>query len=165
MDRHTIASCTVGQLGTLWIARSAQGLVRIEFGRSRRRIAEMLGSALPIEDDPSPFQEIVRKLASYAGGKTVTFDEPLDLRGTPFQKAVWKAMTTIPRGETRSYAWLAATVGKPRAFRAVANACGANPLPVVIPCHRVIASDGTIGGFSSGLAMKRKLLAVEGIVL
>ena len=83
--------------------------------------------------------------------------------GTPFQRRVWKAIASIPWGETRSYAWLARKAGSPRAYRAAAQACGANPLPRIIPCHRVIASDGTLGGFSGGLSLKRKLLMLEGI--
>lgn len=83
--------------------------------------------------------------------------------GTPFQQKVWRALRTIPKGQTRSYAWVAKKIGKPKAVRAVANACGANPYPVVIPCHRVIRSDGSLGGFSGGLKLKRKLLAREGI--
>jgi len=83
--------------------------------------------------------------------------------GTPFQQKVWRAIQKIPKGQTRSYAWLARAIRKPKAVRAVANACGANPYPVVIPCHRVIRSDGTIGGFTGGVKRKRKLLAREGI--
>jgi O-6-methylguanine DNA methyltransferase len=74
---------------------------------------------------------------------------------------VWRILTKIPRGETRSYGWVAQQVGKPRASRAVGAACGANPVPVIIPCHRVIAGDGSIGGFGGGLPMKRRLLALE----
>ena len=83
--------------------------------------------------------------------------------GTEFQRKVWRAIASIPRGETRSYKWIAKRAGRPKAVRAAANACGANPLAPEIPCHRVIASDGTIGGFSSGLALKKKLLKLEGI--
>jgi len=85
--------------------------------------------------------------------------------GTEFQRKVWKAIATIPRGQTRSYAWLAKKVGNPKAYRAVAQACGANPFPRIIPCHRVIAADGTIGGFSGGIARKRRLLKLEGVEL
>jgi O-6-methylguanine DNA methyltransferase len=83
--------------------------------------------------------------------------------GTEFQRKVWRTIASIPRGETRSYKWIAKRAGRPKAVRAAANACGANPLAPEIPCHRVIASDGTIGGFSSGIALKRKLLKLEGI--
>ena len=83
--------------------------------------------------------------------------------GTPFQRKVWQAIRTIPKGQTRSYAWLAKKIGRPKAVRAVANACGANPYPIFVPCHRVIRSDGTIGGFTGGIKRKRRLLAAEGI--
>lgn len=84
--------------------------------------------------------------------------------GTVFQKKVWRALQTIPRGEVRSYAWVAKKIGKPTAVRAVANACGANPFPVIVPCHRVIQSDGTLGGFTGGVKRKRKLLKKEGVL-
>lgn len=86
-----------------------------------------------------------------------------DISGTPFQVAVWRELCKIPYGRTISYAKLAKRVGRPKAVRAVANACGANPLPIIIPCHRVIASDGTIGGYSGGISKKKHLLAKEGI--
>ena len=96
--------------------------------------------------------------------KTVKFRGQLDLSvGTPFQQKVWRAMQKIPKGETRSYAWIARKIGRPKAVRAVANACGANPYPIRIPCHRVIRSDGSLGGFTGGVKLKRKLLAKEGI--
>jgi methylated-DNA-[protein]-cysteine S-methyltransferase len=82
--------------------------------------------------------------------------------GTAFQRAVWRAMLEIPRGETRSYGWLAERIGRPGAARAVGQAVGANPLPLLVPCHRVIASDGGLGGFGGGLAMKEALLRHEG---
>ncbi len=81
--------------------------------------------------------------------------------GTSFQQKVWRALTKIPRGQTRSYAWVARQIGKPKAVRAVGAACGANPVPVIVPCHRVIASDGSFGGFGGGLPMKRQLLRLE----
>ncbi|MDP2600040.1 MAG: MGMT family protein [Deltaproteobacteria bacterium] len=81
---------------------------------------------------------------------------------TPFQKRVWRVLQTIPCGETRTYKWVAQKVGKPKAARAVGQACGANPLPLIIPCHRVVASGGKLGGFSLGLAMKKRLLKWEG---
>lgn len=82
--------------------------------------------------------------------------------GTKFQRKVWRALQRIPYGETRSYAWVAAAIGHPKALRAVGRACGANPLPLIIPCHRVVAANGALGGFSGGLAWKRRLLALEG---
>ena len=88
---------------------------------------------------------------------------PLDLVGTEFQKGVWNAMRKIPLGKTKSYGEIACAIGKPKAVRAVGGACGANPVPVLVPCHRVLAANGRIGGFSSGLDWKRKLLAREGV--
>lgn len=88
---------------------------------------------------------------------------PLDLRGTPFQVEVWTSLQRIPRGSVISYAELARRVGRPRAYRAVAQACGANPVGVLVPCHRVIASDGSLGGFGFGVARKRELLRREGV--
>ena len=90
----------------------------------------------------------------------------LDLSsGTLFQQKVWRALQTIPRGETRSYAWVAKKIGKPKAARAVGAACGANPVPIIVPCHRVIAGDGSLGGFGGGPALKKRLLALEGVRL
>ena len=91
---------------------------------------------------------------------------PLDLaRGTKFRLRVWAELLRIPRGETRSYGELADELGKRRAARAVGGACGANPIPVLIPCHRILAADGNLGGFSGGLEWKRRLLAIEGVLL
>ena len=88
---------------------------------------------------------------------------PLDLKGTPFQKAVWQALQDIPLGQTRSYGEIARVIGRPKATRAVGGACGANPIPLLVPCHRVLAANGKIGGFSGGLDWKRRLLACEGV--
>jgi len=107
-------------------------------------------------------KKTVKLLQQYFSGKRVSFDLPLDLNNyTPFQRAVWKAAASIPYGETRSYAWIAKKIGRPKAARAVGQALGANPVPIVIPCHRVIRSAGTLGGFSGGLELKKKLLGLE----
>ncbi len=91
---------------------------------------------------------------------------PLDLSaGTSFQQSVWRALETIPLGQTRSYGEIARAIGKPKGVRAVGGACGANPIPVLVPCHRVLAAGGKLGGFSSGLHWKRKLLECEGAIL
>jgi O-6-methylguanine DNA methyltransferase len=105
-----------------------------------------------------------RALLAVLAGKKPNRLSPLDLtRGTPFQQAVWQAMTAIPAGETRTYGELARAIGRPRAGRAVGQACGANPVPVLVPCHRVLAVGGRLGGFSGGLDWKRRLLAREGV--
>ncbi|NLE07871.1 MAG: methylated-DNA--[protein]-cysteine S-methyltransferase [Dehalococcoidales bacterium] len=108
--------------------------------------------------------ELIDLLKRYFKGERVAFDVKLDFSGaTDFQRRVWQAARRIPYGESRSYGWVAAQAKNPRASRAAGNALGRNPFPVIVPCHRVIAGDGTIGGFSSGLAMKRRLLALESI--
>ena len=102
-----------------------------------------------------------RQLGEYFAGTRTTFDVALDLTGTEFQRAAWHALTRIPYGTTVSYAEQAAMVGSPRATRAIGSANGRNPIPIIVPCHRVIASDGSLGGYSLGLEMKRALLALE----
>ncbi|MFM7392021.1 MAG: methylated-DNA--[protein]-cysteine S-methyltransferase, partial [Actinomycetota bacterium] len=102
------------------------------------------------------------QLREYFAGMRRRFDVPLHLEGTDFQERAWAAMRKIPFGSTISYAQQAKQIGKPRATRAVGTANGANPVPIIVPCHRVIASDGSLGGYALGLAMKRKLLALEG---
>ena len=105
-------------------------------------------------------------LKSVLAGREPKNFPPLDLfGGTPFQQNVWRALQKIPRGKTRSYGEIARRIDKPKAVRAVGGACGANPIPIFVPCHRVLAANGTLGGFSGGLNWKRKLLAGEGIVL
>ena len=110
-------------------------------------------------------QITVAALKKMLAGEAAQKLPPLDLRGTEFQKSVWREMRKIPAGKTKSYGEIAQAIGKPKAVRAVGGACGANPIPVFVPCHRVLAANKKIGGFSSGLDWKRKLLAVEGIVL
>ena len=142
------------KLGVFAVEFSDRGLARLDFNANRSSTATRLPHNLD------------RQLRDYAAGKLTRFRVPLDLSsGTPFQRAVWRAMLTIPLGETRSYRWIARKIGRPRATRAVGAACGANPVAVVVPCHRVIAGDGSIGGFGGGLAWKRKLLRLEGVKL
>ena len=106
---------------------------------------------------------VARAVRQILAGRRPTGLPPLDLRsGTAFQQAVWRALRRITPGTTRSYAEIARAVGSPAAARAVGQACGANPIPLLVPCHRVLASGGKLGGFSGGLAWKRRLLTVEG---
>jgi methylated-DNA-[protein]-cysteine S-methyltransferase len=109
--------------------------------------------------------EAARQLNAYFAGVRQAFDLPLDVRGTDFQRQVWAALRAIPYGETRSYADLACAIGRPTATRAVGAAIGRNPLSIIVPCHRVIGSNGALTGFAGGLAAKRHLLALEGAVL
>ena len=110
-----------------------------------------------------PFDEAKRQLVAYFKGELRQFDLPLVLTGTDFQKRVWNTLKTIPYGETRSYGWLAQRIGRPTASRAVGAANGANPIPIIIPCHRVIGSNGALTGFGGGIETKKFLLALEGV--
>jgi methylated-DNA-[protein]-cysteine S-methyltransferase len=112
--------------------------------------------------DDDAFADLAAQLREYFAGKLRTFTLALAPRGTPFQMSVWSALQTIPYGETRSYAEIARTIARPNAIRAVGAANGANPIPIVIPCHRVIGSSGALTGFGGGLETKRRLLALEG---
>jgi methylated-DNA-[protein]-cysteine S-methyltransferase len=113
-------------------------------------------------DAPPVLKETLTQLEEYFAGVRTSFSIPLKLDGTAFQREVWVALSRIPYGETVSYGALAFAVGRPRAFRAVGQANGRNPIPIIVPCHRVVASDG-IGGYGGGLALKRALLALEGV--
>ncbi len=121
-------------------------------------------SRLP--ENPGLFEKfgIVDRLERYFAGEPVEFEDvPLDVRGTPFQRSVWTALQRIPYGETRTYGQLAEAMAKPSAVRAVGTAIGRNPLPIVLPCHRVVGSNGALTGFRGGLEMKRAILALEGV--
>jgi methylated-DNA-[protein]-cysteine S-methyltransferase len=111
--------------------------------------------------DNSAFLEVVDQLQSYFAGERKNFELPLVLEGTDFQKRVWTALQKIPYGETISYKKLAETVGSPKAVRAVGAANGANPIPIIIPCHRVIGQDGSLTGFGGGLPLKKRLIELE----
>ncbi|MEE6137756.1 methylated-DNA--[protein]-cysteine S-methyltransferase [Mycobacterium sp. 050128] len=111
--------------------------------------------------DPAAFGAAVEQLVAYFAGQLTTFDIELDLRGTEFQRRVWKALLTVPYGETRSYGEIAEQIGAPGAARAVGLANGHNPIAIVVPCHRVIGANGSLTGFGGGLGRKRTLLELE----
>jgi methylated-DNA-[protein]-cysteine S-methyltransferase len=115
--------------------------------------------------DEGPFTDVVGQLAAYFTGARKAFDVLHEAEGTPFQRRVWKALLDIPYGETISYGELARRIGNPRAVRAVGRANGANPIAVIVPCHRVIGANGTLTGYGGGLDRKAKLLALEGVPL
>jgi O-6-methylguanine DNA methyltransferase len=106
-------------------------------------------------------KNVLNQLKKYLKGELQRFNCKLDFKGTPFQKKVWSALAKIPYGQTRSYKEIARTIGYPKAFRAVGNANGRNSIPLIIPCHRVIESDGGLGGFGHGIGVKRRLLELE----
>jgi O-6-methylguanine DNA methyltransferase len=147
-------------IGPLNLGVSEKGLVALEFDRE---------NFPPTKDKKVSWQKSVEKAAPYArelheyfAGQRREFTFPLDLRGTPFQLQCWRALLAIPYGETRTYADIARRVRKPQAFRAVGMANNRNPIAIVVPCHRVIASDGTLCGYGGGLEVKRRLLELEG---
>ncbi len=110
------------------------------------------------------FADLMKRLRTYFAGQRVTFPDELDLSpATAFQREVWQLTRLIPYGETRSYGWIAKRLGKSGAVRAVGQALGRNPLPIIIPCHRVVASDGKLGGYSGGIEMKSYLLQLEAL--
>ena len=158
-------------IGPLFLAASARGLVALEFDarlpgqqsiRPNPRDLREEKRGFKFEAAASQMLPYVNELEEYFAGKRREFTFPLDLRGTDFQQACWQALLAIPYGETRTYADIARAVGKPKAFRAVGMANNRNPVAIVIPCHRVIASDGTLCGYGGGLDVKRKLLELEG---
>lgn len=158
---YAIFNTPAGRVGILG---SAAGLRRVTLpGRSSGDIRRLLGvSTNQAALSPDRFHSLMERLGAYFAGNKEAFPDRLDLSAaTGFQRAVWEATRLIPYGETRSYAWVAEQVKKPKAARAVGQALGRNPMPVVIPCHRVLASNGGPGGFSGGLAMKRHLLLLE----
>lgn len=164
MKRVIIFKSSWGWMG---ISESPKGIDAIVLPKgSRRAVASGLriGSNEPLESGGSARLEAARRqFLDYLAGKRDTFDVPLDLsRGTSFQRQVWRVLQRVPYGKLRSYQWVAARVGGSHYARAVGNAVGANPLPILIPCHRIVAHDGSLGGFSCGLPMKRKLLTLEG---
>lgn len=107
-------------------------------------------------------KKIEKDFEDYFSGKVVNFRYPMDIEAhTLFEKKVWKAASLIPHGEVRTYKWIAEKIGVPKGSRAVGNALGKNPVPIIIPCHRVVASNGSLGGFSCGISWKKKLLAIE----
>lgn len=145
-------------MGRLRLIASDKGLLAIQLGRST-------SSAGDVTTKDSNAQAILavtsKQLGEYFAGKRNTFDVALDLRGTEFQVRAWRALCRIPFGKTISYGQQAKNIKKPKAFRAVGSANGKNPIPIIVPCHRVVAGDGTLGGYSLGLKMKRQLLALE----
>ncbi len=158
---YVIFNTAAGWVGLLG---SDAGLTRTTLPQpSREKATATLGTdTVQATLSQEHFKDLVRRFKDYFMGHRVDFPDKLDLQGaTAFQRKVWEAARQIPCGETRSYAWIARQIGNPAAARAVGQALGKNPLPVVIPCHRVIASDGSLGGFSGGLAMKKRLLALE----
>ena len=153
-------------IGKLLVAQSEKGLCAISVRASEteleRGLRERFADAVVVRDDKA-VAPLRKKVLEAIAGKSASRAPALDIQGTEFQRKVWNELRKIPAGATRSYADVAKAIGKPKATRAVANACGKNPIPVLVPCHRVIAKDGSIGGYTGGLRIKRALLDAEGV--
>ena len=147
------------------VVGSPNGLRRVIWPQESREavIGQLRNLGLPVEGgDATDFGDLTDRLKRYLDGEPVDFLDKLDLAGTTtFQQDVWRITRAIPYGETRSYAWVAGQLGLPNAARAVGQALGRNPLPIVTPCHRVIGSDGGLVGFGGGVEMKKCLLRLE----
>ena len=145
-------------LGPLLLARTPNGLAGAWFDAQKHHPGELAAPERP--DDPL-LRRAAELLRRYFAGEPVRFELPLDPQGTPFQRAVWQALRAIPSGATCSYGDIARTLAAPQAMRAVGAAVGRNPLSVIVPCHRVIGSSGSLTGYAGGLERKRALLALE----
>ena len=159
--RYLVFQTSHGWMGCL---SSAVGLLRTTLPQSSpQRAIEMLSSTIEQAAwAPDSFAEIIPMFTEYFDGKRKEIPCTLDFgHATLFQRQVYKIVRSIPYGETRSYSWVAKQIGRPAAVRAVGQALGRNPLPIVVPCHRVIASNGSLRGFGGGLEMKRNLLRLE----
>jgi methylated-DNA-[protein]-cysteine S-methyltransferase len=144
-------------VGPLLLAANDRGLCYLSFGASTRAVH-------PDADwttEAKPFMETVRQLRAYFHGELKDFDLPLAMEGTAFQMSVWRGLCAIPYGTTISYGELADRIGNPKAMRAVGLANGSNPIAIIVPCHRVIGSNGKLTGYGGGLPIKEKLLALE----
>jgi methylated-DNA-[protein]-cysteine S-methyltransferase len=160
MLRYTVIDTEMG-----WVAvmSSEKGLVATTLPQRSVQYALMalgrdIGDAV---EDPRSLKDITVRLQAYFQGEFIEFHDKIDPQGTPFQKQVWAVTRRITYGQTQSYLWVAREIKRPLSARAVGQALGANPLPIIVPCHRVLASSGKLGGFGGGLDMKQKLLQME----
>lgn len=163
--RFAIGECS---LGAILVARSGRGVCAISLGDDPERLARELQDRFPrarLVGGDADFERLVAQVVGLVEVPGQGADLPLDVRGTAFQQRVWQALRAIPPGTTASYAEIAERIGAPAATRAVAQACGANPLAVAIPCHRVVRRDGSLSGYRWGVERKRSLLAREGAPL
>jgi AraC family transcriptional regulator of adaptative response/methylated-DNA-[protein]-cysteine methyltransferase len=151
-------------LGHVLVAATSRGVCAVAFGDDLTALRAELRARFPRSTVGGPdgaldalAADVIARIEASGGAAPL----PLDLQGTPFQKSVWRALREIPRGATSTYAAVAARIGAPRAVRAVGTACGKNPVAVIVPCHRVVREDGTLGGYRWGLGRKRILIARE----
>ncbi len=150
-------------LGKVFVASTERGVCAVEFLKTERAFLQKLKERFNAEvvKDDRKNKKAVGQLRTYLKGELRRFDCKLDFEGTPFQKKVLSALAEIPYGQTRSYQEIAKAIGHPKAFRAVGNANGQNSIPLIVPCHRVIESNGGLGGFGHGIEVKKRLLNLE----
>ena len=153
-------------IGTIWVAATPRGVCKVSLGaRGEQAFRSWLSDRAglgPPREGPESLIHVVSQLREYLSGRRRVFDLPSDVRGTPFQRAVWNRVAHIPYGETSTYGAIAYLMGNPKASRAVGTAVGANPVPIIVPCHRVIGASGALTGFGGGLEVKESLLRLEG---
>jgi methylated-DNA-[protein]-cysteine S-methyltransferase len=150
---------------SLFLASDGEALVRVDFAASPEAMPKTWPSDWTHVPDDAVLVEAVRQLRAYFAGEREVFTVPLSPSGTPFQLSVWRTLEEIPYGHTRTYRDVACAIGRPTATRAVGAANGQNPLPIFVPCHRVIGSNGSLTGFGGGLDVKLALLRLEGVLL
>lgn len=149
-------------LGPLYLALNDRGICRVDFGKRLDEFLAWWGPMVHVERDSSALAPVVAQLREYFAGTRFQFEVPVDLSQlTTFQQRILEAIRSIPAGTTWTYRQVAEAIGKPQACRAVGQALARNPVPIIIPCHRVVASDGSLGGYSGGLTNKRLLLDLE----
>jgi methylated-DNA-[protein]-cysteine S-methyltransferase len=165
-ERRAYCCSVEGPFGPIYLAKTERGVCRISFRSERDFLRELEENALLPEFDADRFSRESREIERYFEGRCKRFSAPLDLRlTTAFQRRVLQAAARIPFGQLASYSDVARQIGQPGARRAVGQALGSNPIAIIIPCHRVVAADGSIGGYTGGVQIKRHLLNLEGVDL
>jgi len=163
MEKVFYSSIHSSLLKKVFVASTERGVCMVDFLKSEKAFLKRLKKRFPgeiIRDDRKN-KNVLNQLKKFLKGDLKRFDCKTDFKGTPFQKKVWSALGKIPYGQTRSYKEIARAIGYPKAFRAVGNANGRNSIPLILPCHRVIESNGGLGGFGHGIEIKRRLLDFE----
>jgi O-6-methylguanine DNA methyltransferase len=163
MEKIYYSSFDSPLLKKVFVASTEKGVCAVDFLKTEKAFLRELKRKFTgkiVKDDPKN-KKAIGQLRKYLKGELQRFDCKLNFEGTPFQKKVWSALTRIPYGQTRSYQEIAKSIGHPKAFRAVGNANGRNSVPLIVPCHRVIESNGGLGGFGHGIEVKKRLLNLE----
>jgi AraC family transcriptional regulator of adaptative response/methylated-DNA-[protein]-cysteine methyltransferase len=159
--RYSVVTCS---LGRVLVAATERGVCAVRIGEASRELVTELRREFgfaSVHEEVTGISDLVRRVVACVDGHAIDPDIPLDIRGTAFQAKVWETLRKIPRGETRTYAAIASEIRKPRAVRAVANACASNPVAVLVPCHRIVRTDGSMGGYRWGVERKKQLLERE----